>query len=108
MKLQERTGVCGFRRRSGNLFFRNPKLTSLGRSIGFNRPVFNPSFNNLKEILREGTLGPHNIRNLDETGISTVVKPNKLFTKNGVKQFAQISLAEPRGDCGNVLLHECC
>ena len=75
----------GFRKRSGSLSLRNPESTSLGRSVGFNRPVVNSFFSKLKEVsLRnDSVLAPHKIWNLDETGISTVVKPNKLLAEKG-------------------------
>ena len=85
----------GFRRRSGSISLRNPESTSLARSIGFNRPAVKAFFCNLKEVLmRKGTIAPHNIWNLDETGISTVVKPSKILAEKGVKQIGRISSAE--------------
>ena len=85
----------GFRKRSGKLSLRNPESTSLARSVGFNRPAVDNFFCKLKEaLLRDGTISPQNIWNLDETGISTVVKPSKILAKKGVKQIGQISSAE--------------
>ena len=85
----------GFRKRSGKLSLRNPESTSLARSVGFNRPAVDNFFCKLKEaLLRDGTISPQNISNLDETGISTVVKPSKILAKKGVKQIGRISSAE--------------
>ena len=70
----------------------------MGQSIGFNHLVFDAFFGDLNEVLRrESSLAPPNIWNLDQTGIPTVVKPNKLSTEKRVKQVARISLAE-RGE----------
>ena len=87
--------LCGFCRRSGNLFIRNPESMSLARSIGFNRLAVNAFFCNLKDVLlRDGTISPQNIWNLCETRIFTVVKPGKVLAGKGVKQIGRISSAE--------------
>ena len=49
------------------------------------------------------SIPPQNIWNLDETGISTVVKPRRILAKKGVKQIGQI-LSTERG----VLVTMCC
>ena len=85
----------GFCKRSGKLSLRNPESTSLARSVGFNRPAVDNFFCKLKEaLLRDGTIPPQNIWNLDKTGISTVVKPSKILEKKGVKQIGRNSSAE--------------
>ena len=85
----------GFRRRNNNLALRMPESTSIARAMGFNRPAVSNFFQNLKEVLlRDGTITPQNIWNLDETGISTVVKPGKIFGEKGTKQIGRISSGE--------------
>ena len=80
--------VRGFRKRSGKLSLRNPESTSLARSIEFNRPAVDNFFCKLKEaLLRDGTISPQNIWNLDETGISTVVKPSKILEKKELNKL---------------------
>ena len=87
--------LCGFPKRSGKLSLRYPESTSLARSVGFNRPAVDNFFCKLTKALpRDGTISHQNIWNLDETGISTVVKPSKILTKKGVKQIGEISSTE--------------
>ena len=96
--------LCGFRKRSGKLSFRNPESTSLPRSVGINRPAVDNFFCKLKEaLIKDGTIPPQNIWNLDETGISPVVQPSKILVKKGVKQIGEISSAERA-----VLVTMCC
>ena len=76
----------GFCKRSGKLSLRNPESTSLARSIGFSRLAVDNFFCKLKEaLLRYDIIPPQNIWNLDETEISTVVKPNKILEKKRSK-----------------------
>ena len=56
----------GFCKRSEKLSLRNLESTSLARSVGFNRPAVDNFFCKLKKaLLRDGTIPPQNIWNLD-------------------------------------------
>lgn len=51
-------------------------------------------FVNLKTVLNRYNFGPGDIYNMDETGITTVQKSNKIVARRGFKQVGRITSAE--------------
>jgi len=93
----------GFIKRSQCISLRKPEATSLARSMGFNKPVVMQFYGTLYNLLEKYKLGPENIYNLDETGITSVQTPGKVLAKKGTKQVGQVTSAE-RGE----LVTLCC
>ena len=95
----------GFRKRKAGITLRQPEPTSLARAAEFNRQNVENLFHNLREVYTRGNnICPHNIFNLDETGISTVQKPRQVFAQDGTKQVGRITSGE-RGE--NVTMCAC-
>ncbi|XP_054720659.1 uncharacterized protein LOC129230285 [Uloborus diversus] len=93
----------GFMKRSKYISLRKPEATSMARSMGFNKPVVIQFYDKLYNLLEKYKLGPENIYNLDETGITSVQTPGKVLAKKGTKQVGQVTSAE-RGELVNL----CC
>lgn len=93
----------GFIKRSQCISLRKPEATSLARSMGFNKPVVMQFYGTLCHLLEKYKLGPENIFNLDETGVTSVQTPGKVLAKKGTKQVGQVTSAE-RGE----LVTLCC
>ena len=83
--------------RHKDLSLRKPESTSLMRSIGFTKAKVDTFFENYIQVLEKSKFRPENIYNLDETGITTVLKPTKVVSEKGKKQVGQIASAE-RGE----------
>lgn len=79
------------------LSLRKPESTSLFRSTGFNRARVTEFFNNYKAVLQRYNFRGDSIYNLDETGISTVLKAVKVVSTKGKKQVGQVASGE-RGE----------
>jgi hypothetical protein len=70
-----------------NLSIRIPQATSLVRAVGFNKPKIDEFFTVLAEIMSENQFQAQNIWNMDETGVATVHKPNKIVTTKGIVEL---------------------
>lgn len=95
-KLAGKDWLIGFRKRfKAQLALRKPEATSLSRSTSFNKANVSLVFENFKKALRNNPgIGPFNIWNCDETGISTVHVPPKILAKKGVKQVGGMTSGE--------------
>lgn len=93
-QLAGREWLEGFMHRSPDLSLRTPEPTSLSRATSFNKTNTALFFGKLEDIMHRKQFPPHNIYNLDETGITTVQKPPKIIAVKGQKQIGQATSAE--------------
>ncbi|XP_023311994.1 uncharacterized protein LOC111692299 [Anoplophora glabripennis] len=98
-----REWLFGFLRRNPNLSLRTPEATSLSRSTSFNKHNIGQFFDNVQNVYERFTISAADIWNCDETGLTTVHKPQKVLAKKGLKQVGQVTSGE-RGQ----LVTMCC
>ena len=90
--------------RSGGLSVRKPEATSLNRIKGFSYETVKLYFENLESILSKKAISPTRIFNIDETGITTVHRPQPVIAPKGQKQVGKATSGE-RGKTTTVV---CC
>lgn len=86
--------IKGFRRRHPNISLRVPEATSAARAQAFNKPQIERFFQLLDRTIEEFGFTPERIFNMDESGLSTVQKPQRVFATKGRKQVGAITSAE--------------
>lgn len=84
----------GFLKRNSHLSIRTPESTSASRATSFNKHNVGDFFTKLSTVLDKYKFPPSRIYNLDETGVTTVLKPRKIVAKKGIKQVGAIVSAE--------------
>lgn len=83
-----------FMRRHPNLSIRTPEATSYARAVNFNRVNVGKFFDNFSNLLERYKFEASDIYNVDETGVTTVQKPNKVVAIKGTKQVGAVTSGE--------------
>lgn len=83
-----------FMRRNPNLSVRAAQATSLSRATSFNKTNVDAFYNNLQIVMDRDQFEPQDIYNVDETGITTVQKPDRVVARRGARQVGALTSAE--------------
>lgn len=83
-----------FMNRNPSLSVRVAQATSLSRATSFNKVNVEAFYDNLQIVMDRHTYEPQDIYNVDETGVTTVQKPDKVVARRGIRQVGAVTSAE--------------
>ncbi|XP_030762940.1 uncharacterized protein LOC115887614 [Sitophilus oryzae] len=86
--------LTNFLKHHPRLFLRIPEATSLSQGTNFNQTNVAAFFNLLKEVVDRYKFEPQDMYNVDEMGIATVQKPDRIVARKGAKQVGFVTSAE--------------
>lgn len=93
-KMAGKEWLAGFRRRHPDISLRKPEATSAARAQAFNKPQVALFFNTYQDIIQSNNISPHRLYNVDESALSTVQRPQRVFATTGRKQVGALTSAE--------------
>ncbi|KAJ3655638.1 hypothetical protein Zmor_014759 [Zophobas morio] len=86
--------LSGFRRRHPEISLRAPEATSAARAKGFNKVQVKKFFDLLTDTMTNENIPTSRIYNMDESALTTVHKPPRVFARKGKKQVGALTSGE--------------
>lgn len=83
-----------FIKRNPELCVRATQATSLSQATSFNQNNVNAFYDNLQIVMDRYHFEAQDIYNVDETGVTTVQKPDKVVARRGTRQVGALTSAE--------------
>lgn len=93
-KIASEDWFTNFMKRQPQLSIRCAQPTSMSRATSFNETNVNTFFNNLQNVIDKYKFEAKDMYNVDETGMTTVQRPDRIVSKRGTRQVGALTSAE--------------